>query len=221
VALLLAYHFVFASVFRVGAVTGTSFLSFVAVGLWPWLAMQEAIVRGTASVQNHAALVKKVAFPVELVVVASAIATFAVQLVGFTVALLVLKIVGEPIGLAGLGLAVFLWIILFFAALGLGLALAAVQVFARDVEHALGPILMVLMYLAPVLYPLSAVPGSLRPLVASNPFSYLVQRFRDALLGGSAMPVLGDLVALAGATLVLLLGYAFFRRLSPFFEDFL
>ena len=46
------------------------------------------------------------------------------------------------------------------------------------------PVLMILMYLTPILYPLTLVPESLRPWVAANPFGWLVGRLRDALLDG-------------------------------------
>jgi lipopolysaccharide transport system permease protein len=39
-ALLAVYHFVFTTVFRTGPLNGKSFLLFVAVALWPWLAAQ-------------------------------------------------------------------------------------------------------------------------------------------------------------------------------------
>src|ERR1700750_2628883 len=46
-ALLAVYHFVFTTVFRTTGFAGQSFLAFVAVALWPWLAAQEALARGT------------------------------------------------------------------------------------------------------------------------------------------------------------------------------
>ena len=67
---------------------------------------------------------------------------------------------------------------------GLALVLAALQVFVRDVEHVLMPVLMILMYLTPILYPLTLVPERVRPWVAANPFGWLVERLRDALLDG-------------------------------------
>src|SRR5260370_23556470 len=47
--LLAVYHFVFTTVFRAGMMQGKSFLLFVAVALWPWLAPQEAVPPGTLS----------------------------------------------------------------------------------------------------------------------------------------------------------------------------
>ena len=49
-ALLAVYHFVFTTVLRAGGIAGTSFLLFVAVALWPWLAAQEAMQRAAVSI---------------------------------------------------------------------------------------------------------------------------------------------------------------------------
>ena len=219
-ALLGVYHFVFTTVFRTGNFGDQSFLVFVAVALWPWLAAQEALVRATVSLAGYAALIRKVAFPHEIVVYASVGATLALQFAGYVVVLVVLKAFGEPVRFEGLLIAVPLWIVLAIAVTGLALLLAALQVFIRDVEHVLMPALMIIMYLTPILYPLKLVPESMRSWVAVNPFSWLVGRLRDALLAGNLALEWGDAVAVAVALAIFLGGRWVFRRLSPHFEDF-
>jgi len=219
-ALLAVYHFVFTSIFRVGNPGPGSFLAFVAVALWPWLAAQEALQRGVTSLASYAGLIRKAAFPHEAIVYASVAATFALQFAGYLVVLVALALLGEPIRLEGLLLAVPLWLVLMVAVTGLALALASLQVFVRDVEHVLMPVLMMLMYLTPILYPLSVVPGGFRPWVAANPVSWLVTRMRDALLEGRIAPQWGDAVAVAIAVALFAGGLWMFRRLSPYFEDF-
>jgi ABC-type polysaccharide/polyol phosphate export permease len=220
-ALLAVYHFVFTSVFRTTGFAGSSFLAFVAVALWPWLAAQEALQRGTVSLAGYAGLIRKVAFPHEIVVYASVAATLALHLAGYLVVMIVLRAAGEPIHLEGLLVALPLWIIMAIAVAGLTLALSSLQVFVRDVEHVLMPTLMILMYLTPILYPLTLVPEGLRPWVAANPFGWLVGRLRDALLDGRLALEPSDAIALVVAVLIFLAGRWMFRRLSPYFEDFL
>jgi len=220
-ALLGVYHFVFTTVFKAGGFQGHSFLLFVAVALWPWLAAQEALQRATVSLAGYAGMIRKVAFPHELVVYASVAATFALQFAGYLCVLLVLALLGEPVHFEGLILAVPLWIVMAVAVLGLSLCLAALQVFIRDVEQVLMPALMILMYLTPILYPLTLVPEYLRPWVAANPFGWLVGRLRDCLLDGRIGLEWTDAVAVAGALAAFAGGRWVFRRLSPQFEDFL
>jgi lipopolysaccharide transport system permease protein len=219
-ALLGVYHFVFTTVFRAGPMNGKSFLLFVAIALWPWIAAQEALQRGTVAIGGYAGLIRKVAFPHELVVYASVAATLVLQFVGYLVVLVVLALFGEPVRFEGLLLAIPLWIILAVAVTGLALALAALQVFIRDIEHILLPVLMILMYLTPILYPLSLVPEGMRPWVAANPFGYLVDRLRDALLDGRLALAWGDAIAVLVAVALFAAGRWVFLRLSPHFEDF-
>ena len=219
-ALLAVYYFVFTRVFRAGAMNGKSFLLFVAVALWPWLAAQEALSRGTVSIAGYAGLIRKVAFPHELVVYASVAATLALQFAGYLAVLVVLALFGEPVRFEGLLLAVPLWIVLAVAVTGIALALAALQVFIKDIEHILLPVLMILMYLTPILYPLSLVPEGMKPWVAANPFGYLVDRLRDALLDGKLALAWGDAAAVVVACLLFRGGRWIFLRLSPHFEDF-
>jgi len=220
-ALLAVYHFVFTTVFRTGGSDGRSFLLFVAVALWPWLAVQEALVRATVSLGGYSGLIRKVAFPHEIVIYASIGATLALQFAGYLGVLAALAAFGDPVRFEGLLLAVPLWFVLAIAVAGLSLMLAALQVFIRDVEHVLVPLLMITMYLTPILYPLSLVPAAMRPWVAANPFSWLVARLRDALLEGNLAARPGDAVALAVAIALFFGGRWVFRRLSPHFEDFL
>ena len=220
ILLLAVYHFVFTTIFPARGFGGSSFLAFLAVALWPWLATQEAIQRGTTTLPGYAGLIRKVAFPHELVVYASVAATFALQFAGYLAILLILRIAGEPLHLAGLVVVIPLWLILVIGVTGIALALSALQVFIRDVEHVLTPVLMMFMYLTPILYPITAVPAAVRPWLAANPFGWIVGRMRDALLEGRVGFVWEDLAALLVALVLWVAGRWVFRRLSPHFEDF-
>jgi len=79
IALLAVYQFVFTHIFRVTSFAGQSFIAFVAVALWPWLAAQEALQRGTVSLASYSGMIRKVAFPHEIVVLAWVAATFVLQ----------------------------------------------------------------------------------------------------------------------------------------------
>jgi lipopolysaccharide transport system permease protein len=106
---------------------------------------------------------------------------------------------------------------------GLGLLLAGVQVFFRDVAQLLGMTLTAWFYLTPIVYPLALVPESWRGWVALNPLAGLVGLYRAALLGGATQgpnQVQALLPALAAAALlVLAAGWWTFRRLAPAFAD--
>lgn len=222
-ALLGVYAFVFTAVFRVklppefGAV---GYTAFVAATLWPWLMFSEALEKGMAAVQDNAGLIRKVAFPHELVVFAAVLATFLVHGAGFLVVLCVLAAIGEPIRLAGLPWAFLLLVMLAVLTTGIAAALATVQTLLPDTKQVIGVLLALLFYATPILYPRTLVPESLRAAIDWNPLAWVAERFREVLFTGTGPTITDGAIALTAA-LALALGLALFRRVSPHFEDFL
>ena len=220
-ALLLTYNFVFTSVMKVRPPPDTTvpFLVFLALALWPWLIFADSVSRGTLSVVGNGALVKKIPFAHELVVYAAVAASFALQLAGFAVVLLFVTLTGHPLHGAGVLLVLYCLVALACLATGLALLLGALQVFVRDVEQGLTPVLGILFYLCPIVYTMTMVPDWMRAWVWLNPVAVLIEGVRSALLQGRALP--GQMEWLAGLAClgVLLLGWLVFRRLSPHFEE--
>jgi len=221
-ALLGIYSVVFTAIFRVSMpdMGAGGFVAFVALALWPWLAFQEGVLRGALAVQANAGLVKKVAFPNELLVHGAVSATYAVHGIGFLAALGVIALMGNPLHFEALPLVAILLLVQLFFTLGLALGLSALQVMLKDVEHFLTPFLMIWFYATPVLYSVSMVPERLQQLMSLNPLAYSVGRIRDLLMHGGGF-ILSDGAALLGGVLVFIIGRWFFNRLAPHFEDFL
>ena len=221
-ALLALYAVVFEEVFKVKVPNlslGQPYVLFIALALWPWMAFQEAVIRGTTAVQQNGALVKKVAFHLELLIYSTVLSSFAVHGVGFAVVLVVLGFLGFNIHSLGLlSLLAFVPVLLLMA-LALALLLGALQVFVRDVEQLLSQAMSVLFYATPILFPIAIVPGWLADAMHYNPLVHVIDPLRNALLGQAdfdgariAGVALGSVVAFAMAR-------AFFLRLSPYFED--
>lgn len=220
-ALLLVYGLVFSAVFsvRLPAAAGSSYLVFVAVALWPWLAFQEGVLRGTAAVTANAALVKKVPFAHALLVYSAVSASFAIHLFGYLVVLAVLALGGDTLYWQALPVVVLCLLILYVLATGLALLLSAVHVFVRDVEQGLAHFMALLFYLTPVLFGGAMVPEWLRSFMSVNPLAHVFESLRNALLNGNLQ--VGGYVGLAAvfAGAVFLLGRSVFGRASPRFEE--
>lgn len=222
-ALLGVYAFVFTGVFRIKLppeAGASGYTAFVAVTLWPWLMFSDGLQRGMASVQANAGLIRKVAFPHQLVVHAAVLATFAVHAAGYVVVLLVLRATGEPVSLSGLPWAFVLIALLAVGTTGLAAAFATLQTLLRDVEQVVAVAMTLLFYATPILYPASLVPAALRPVIDANPLAWIASRLREVLLSGSG-PAPADLAIALGCAAALAAGLALFNRVSPYFEDFL
>jgi ABC-type polysaccharide/polyol phosphate export permease len=221
-ALLALYAVVFEAVFKVKVPNlslGQPYVLFIALALWPWMAFQEAVMRGTTSVQQNGALVKKVAFDHELLIYSAVMSSFAVHGVGFAVVMVVLGVLGFNIQWVGLFSLLAFVPVLLLMALVLALLLGALQVFLRDVEQLLSQVMSVLFYATPILFPMAIVPGWLAEAMHYNPLVHVIEPLRNGLLGQGSL----DAESIAWVALVSVIAFAvaraFFLRLSPYFED--
>lgn len=216
------YAVVFQWVFQVrvpNAPAGQPYLLSVALNLWPWLAFSEALLRGSMAVQQHAALVKKVSFPNELLVYSSVCASLAVHVAGYVLVLLLLTLWGLDVHWGAWPVWLWAWAVLGLVALGLALVLGALQVFLRDVEQLLGQGLTLFFYATPIIYPMALVPPALQRVMLVNPLAHVLEAVRQAGLGQGWPSVTVGLVALVAAAVLCWAGHVWFRRLSPHFED--
>jgi lipopolysaccharide transport system permease protein len=218
--MLLLYTFVFSWVLKISpvGVRSASFASFLFCGLLPWMAVQEGVSRASTSITDNAALVKKLRFPAEILVLSVVVAALIQEAIAGAIFLVALGWSGDLAwrGLPLLLLAVPLQICL---TLGLGLLLGAVHVFFRDTAQVLGMALTGWFYLTPIVYPLAYVPGPLQRWIALNPLATLVELYRHALLGAEGA-LGGATLGLAVAAVVLLsAGLWLFARLKVAFVD--
>jgi ABC-type polysaccharide/polyol phosphate export permease len=221
--LLAVYSFVFGVIFQARVPPGLDmpFVAWLAVALWPWLMFSEGVLKGAQSIREHAALISKVALPRELLVVASVAAVFALHLAGYLAVIAVLLAAGVDVHLLGAPRLLLALVILFMLAIGMALALSAVQVYVRDLEQALPTAFMFWFFLTPILYAPSLLPAQLAQKLNWNPMTWLMAEVRGGLLFAEPWPDLPALVLMAAALVMLWIGHAIFRRLSPHFEDFL
>lgn len=222
---LAIYGYVFTYVFRARLPAeefgSVGFLSFLAIGLWPWNAFAESLNRSTTVIPDSAGLLGKIALPRAMLVAAPVLAGFVLHAAGFALVLTVLWVGGWlPLHSTAL-LAPLLLLCLMFFTLGLAWFFAAVAVFVRDIAQALPQLLLLLFFLTPVLYPRSLVPERLQVLSDFNPLALFIGLFRQCLLGIGTYGVAHVLTLAALTAFVLWAGYRAFQRLSPHFEDFL
>lgn len=220
---LAIYAFVFVQIFkaRVPGADAPGYVPFLVVGMWPWIAFSEAVLRSTTAIQDNAALIGKVAMPREILVLAPTSASFVLHISGFIAILVALAIFGHGIQLAKLPLALLLYIPMFAYTLGIALMFSAIQVFVRDLVQILAQLLTLMMFAAPIFYDRANLPERFQGYLDLNPFTFYVEAMRNLLLGYGDFPWFGLLIATIVAVLSLAIGQWLFRRLDPHFEDFL
>ena len=224
-AQLAIYGFVWAYVFKMRAPGGDAspgaIVPFLALGVWPWNAFSEAIVRSTTAIQDNAALIGKVALPRWTLVFSSAAASFLLNGLGFCAIMLLLRLLGMQVDVLWLPIALLVFAQLFLLALGFAFLFAAVQVFLRDLSQVLAQVMPLWMFLSPVLYAREYLPAAYRGWLDFNPFTFYPEFFRALLLGDGTVSVASIPIAFVVALIAAAIGFAVFRRLNPRFEDFL
>lgn len=113
----------------------------------------------------------------------------------------------------------FLVLLMMLTALGMGMWLTTFALQYRDVNYAMGFIVQILMFAAPVVYPASAVPQQFRLLYSLFPMSGVIEGFRSALLGTHPMP--WDMIGVGtiSALVIAFSGLWYFRRTERIFAD--
>ena len=70
-----------------------------------------------------------------------------------------------------------------------------------------------LMYLTPVIYPMSILPEWLRPIVTLNPITNILQMFRDVMIYNTLPEISSILIAIIESAIMLSLGlYVFYKN---------
>lgn len=103
-------------------------------------------------------------------------------------------------------------IFLFFFNLGVGMALASMVVFFRDIKHLYGIVLLALTYFTPIFYPETLLPEFMRVLIRLNPMFWFVGMFRNLVLYGTG-PTLPQLLATSVSALIaMIVGLLIFKK---------
>jgi lipopolysaccharide transport system permease protein len=190
---------------------------FAYAGLLPWTFFANAISNSGNSLVGSSHLITKVYFP-RIIIPSAAVAA---GLADFGIALIILVLLMIYYGV------MTTWSILMFPvlvilttllALGMGMLLSALNVKYRDVRFALPFLIQLWMFVSPVIYPASFLPGKLRWLLSLNPMTGIIEAYRSSLFGH---PFNWVALAASAAFTIGLLVYSSvaFRRMERSFAD--
>ena len=223
--MLCVYTFVFSVVFQArwggdlpeGRV---QFALIMFVGILVHTLFSEVVNRAPGLILSNPNYVKKVVFPLEVLPVmamASAIFHACISVLILLLALLVLNGRME-------WTSIFLPIVLApLVVLTVGVAwfLAALGVYLRDVGQITSIMTMVMLFLAPVFYPITALPEQYRWIVMANPLTFIIEQARETLIWGRSPDFAGLGLYLLVAVVVAWGGFFWFQKTRKGFADVL
>ena len=214
--LLAVYSLVFGFIFQQRIEGADPYPLFLICGLFPWIWISTSILEGTMSLVANAGLIRKSAFPAELLPTMSVLSNlvhFVLALPILAAALVTGRLLGSPVGgLPFLLLPVVVALQLPMIA-GIALGLAALNVHFKDVRDLTINAITLLFFLSPILYLLSVLPPRLQLLIHLNPFTPFILAYQEVLFHGVVPGPVRWLAMIGVSALLWVLGASLFERL--------
>jgi lipopolysaccharide transport system permease protein len=213
------FTIVFGRIARLPSEGAAPYALMVFAGMLPWYLFASSVASASESVLSNANLITKVYFP-RIVI---PMATVVTACVDFAISLLVLAGLMAWYGFAPtwrLALLPFFMLLAVVASVGVGLLFAALNVKFRDFRHIVPFALQIGLYISPVGFASSVVPGAWRALFSLNPMVGVIDGFRWCVLGGNAHFDMASFAISQGVALALLVcGIHLFRATEKSFAD--
>ena len=200
---------VFSSVLKFGGDI-ENFPMYLILGNVLFALMSDSTSGAMTSILESAPLIKKVRvskviFPLEKVLFQ--LVNFSISLIAVVIVMLIFRI---PPTLNLLALPVLLAFMTLFCA-GLGMLLAALAVFFRDVCHLWGVVITAWTYATPLFYPINMLPEWMQAAESLNPMYHYVTYFRDIAMYNTLHGLQEQAVCLAMALVTFAAGFAVFK----------
>lgn len=198
---------------------GVPYSILVFCGLLFWNYFSQSLTTASNSLVDNEGMIKKIFFPRLLLPSTSAVT----PVVDFGIGTIVLVVLSFSLGFTPGWLSLVVipigLIISVLTVIGLGSFLASVNVRFRDVRYIIPFFIQIFLFLTPVIYPISVVPGKWQWLLSLNPLSGVITTVRASFLRTS--PVSWEALAQAAliSLAIFIIGIATFRKTEHQFAD--
>jgi lipopolysaccharide transport system permease protein len=219
----LIYILIFGTIAGIGT-DGLPKALFYMTGIISWNYFSECLLKTSTIFKDNAHIMGKVYFPrlvMPLSIISGNLVRFGVQFL-----LLIATIVYFELLTAYtyhftpyIFLLPLLVLQMALLSLGLGLIITSITTKYRDLVYLVTFGVQLLMYATPVIYPLSAAPENIRPFIAYNPLTPIVEGMRLAVLGKGELELFSMLSSLVFTLLVLFFGMLIFNKAEKSFSD--
>ena len=179
VSQILIYSIIFSHLMKskVGGFDGEyGYAIFLCLGIIPWTFFSELLLRTTNVFIDNAHLIKKISIP-----------KLGSSLFNFFVFYFLFIVFAFSVGVNPVIIILNIFVPLFFLSLmgiSIGLTLALLNVFIRDVTNIVSIGLQFLFWLTPIVYNLNALPENFRGWLYLNPLSICIIASQNALVSG-------------------------------------
>ena len=188
------------------------------MGLITFGIFSEVISAAPSLVLSNANYVKKVVFPLEILIIVSflnALINAAFSLSVLAVGFLLVQHLPHWTAL----MLPLVWLPMMLFTLGCAYFLASLGVFIRDLSASISILTTMLFFLTPIFYPIHAVPEQFRFICQMNPIAIFVEDSRRVVLWGMLPDWPWFFAGLAASFAVLISGFIWFMKSKKAFAD--
>lgn len=201
---------VFSNVFKMST-PGVSYLAYLLSGLVMFNYFSEASNLAMSSVVANFGLLNKIYIPKYIFPLSKCLFVGINFLLSLIPLYIVLIATGTGINIYHVFLP-YVFLCLFIFTLGIGLALAAISVFLRDMFYIYGIVIMLWTYLTPLMYDINMISSRLQPFLKLNPLYHYVNFARQIILYGKIPTPFTWIVCLLSSLFFLIIGVIIFRK---------
>lgn len=193
---------------------------FALSGLIVWNIFSSGLTNASNSMINNSLIIKKIYFPRLVIPVSAVLGAVFDFFVAFLLFLILLGVYNQSVSVD----AIWCWplglLIAFIVTMGPGCLLAALNVKYRDFKYVIPFTIQILLFLTPVIYPVSMISNPLlKYVIAVNPVCAAVELFRYPLIGNWTDIHLLWISVLSGIVW-LFVGITYFKKSEDFFADY-
>ncbi|WP_281890079.1 ABC transporter permease [Paenibacillus sp. YYML68] len=219
---ILIYWFIFEVGFKAVPVSDAPFILWFMAGIIPWFFFSEAISTATNSITESSYLVKKVIFPVGLLVLVKITSSLFIHFFFITLLFIMFYLYGFDF--SWYNIQVFYYTIsTIILLLGLSWISSSLIIFLKDIGQFVNMLLQFFFWLTPIFWGLDMLPDKYVFFFKLNPVYYLVEGYRDSFIHKiwfwehtALTPYFWFITSV-----FLILGYNLYKKLRPHFADVL
>ncbi|MDQ0352780.1 teichoic acid transport system permease protein [Alkalibacillus filiformis] len=159
------------------------FFQWMLAGIVVWFLINNGVLKGSKAIYSKIKMLSKMNFPMSVIPNYVIFSQLYPHLVLLLIVMVVLQFAGYPISVYYLQLPIYMFAVMALL-FSISLITSTLSTIAQDVQMFLQSIMRMLLYLSPILWPPTRLPEWLQMVMMINPFYYIVEGYRQSLLGG-------------------------------------
>lgn len=197
---------------------GVPYPVFSYAALVPWTYFSGAVGQSGNSLVGNSDLLTKVYFPRFAIPASAALSGIVDFLIASVILFGILMFYNIPISWSLLFWPILV-IPLVFLATGMGMIFSSLNVKYRDIKYTIPFMIQTLLFVTPIIYPISILPEKYQKLAALNPLTGIIEAFRATVLPGKHINISLLSLSCFVSIVVFIIGLLYFRKMEKGFAD--